>query len=468
MSSHTTDGKISARLIGIALGAALGGLLFGYDSSIVNGTVDAVQEQFGLNAVTIGFTVSCALIGAAVGAWVAGVVAERVGRVRTMIIAAVLLGASALGAGFCFGPVDLIIWRIVGGLGVGFASVIAPAYIAEISPAAHRGRLGSLQQMSIVVGIFIAFLVSALLVYVMGSADAVGWFGLEAWRWMYLSLLVPAVVYGVLAARLPESPRYLVERGRYVEAAQVLSRDVGMEPGAMTEQKIEEIRATVHLERHQTFSDLIGRFGFHPVVWIGILLSMFQQLVGINVIFYYSTTLWKSVGFAESDSFTISLITSVTNIVATIIAISLIDVLGRKLLLLLGSGIMTLSLGAMTLAFSQAVTVDGALSLPGAWGTIALISANLFVIGFGASWGPAVWVLLGEMFPNSIRTLALGVAAAAQWLTNFLVSTTFPSLAEAGLQLAYGIYASFALLSFLFVLFMVKETKGRKLEEMTL
>jgi MFS family permease len=241
-----------------------------------------------------------------------------------------------------------------------------------------------------------------------------------------------------------------------------------MEPGAMTEQKIEEIRATVHLERHQTFSDLIGRFGFHPVVWIGILLSMFQQLVGINVIFYYSTTLWKSVGFAESDSFTISLITSVTNIVATIIAISLIDVLGRKLLLLLGSGIMTLSLGAMTLAFSQAVTVDGALSLPGAWGTIALISANLFVIGFGASWGPAVWVLLGEMFPNSIRTLALGVAAAAQWLTNFLVSTTFPSLAEAGLQLAYGIYASFALLSFLFVLFMVKETKGRKLEEMTL
>jgi len=468
VTANTSDGKISARLIGIASGAALGGLLFGYDSAIVNGTVDAVQQNFGLSAVAIGFTVSCALLGAALGAWIAGVVAQRVGRVRTMVIAAVLLAVSALGCGFCFSAVDLVIWRVIGGIGVGFASVIAPAYIAEVSPAAHRGRLGSLQQMSIVVGIFIAFLISTLLVYLFGAADATGWFGLAAWRWMYLSLLIPAVVYGVMALRLPESPRYLVERGRFVEAATILTRDVGLEPGAVTEEKIAEIRTTVHIERRQTFGDLLGRFGFHPLVWVGILLSMFQQLVGINVIFYYSTTLWKSVGFAESDSFTISLITSVTNIVATIIAIALIDVVGRKLLLLLGSGLMTLSLGLMTVAFAQAVTVNGEVALPGSWGMVALVSANVFVIGFGASWGPAVWVLLGEMFPNSVRTLALGVAAAAQWLTNFLVSTTFPSLADAGLQLAYGIYASFALLSFVFVLFLVRETKGRKLEEMTL
>lgn len=468
MTATTSDGKISARLIFIALGAALGGFVFGYDSSIVNGTVDAVEHEFGLNAVTIGFTVSCALLGAAIGAWVAGMVSERVGRVRTMVIASAMLLISALGCGLCFSEVDLIIWRIIGGIGVGFASVIAPAYIAEISPAQHRGRLGSMQQMAIVLGIFVAFLVSALLVFVMGSADATGWFGLAAWRWMYLSLVVPAVLYGVLALRLPESPRYLVERGRYVEAASVLTRDMGMEPGAETETKIEEIRATVHVERRQVFKDLLGRFGFHPLVWVGILLSVFQQFVGINVIFYYSTTLWKSVGFAESDSFTISLITSITNVVATVIAVLLIDVLGRKLLLMIGSSIMTVALGTMALAFAQSVTIDGAVSLPGSWGIVALVSANLFVVGFGATWGPAVWVLLGEIFPNSIRALALGVAASVQWVANFIVSTTFPALAEAGLALAYGIYAFFALLSLIFVIFLVRETKGRQLEEMTL
>ncbi|GAA2963015.1 MULTISPECIES: sugar porter family MFS transporter [Glutamicibacter] len=468
MTATTSDGKISARLIFIALGAALGGFVFGYDSSIVNGTVDAVEHEFGLNAVTIGFTVSCALLGAAIGAWIAGMVSERVGRVRTMVIASAMLLVSALGCGLCFSEVDLIIWRIVGGIGVGFASVIAPAYIAEVSPAQHRGRLGSMQQMAIVLGIFVAFLVSALLVFVMGSADAIGWFGLAAWRWMYLSLAIPAIIYGVLALRLPESPRYLVERGRYVEAATVLTRDMGMVPGAATEAKIEEIRNTVHVERRQVFKDLLGRFGFHPLVWVGILLSVFQQFVGINVIFYYSTTLWKSVGFAESDSFTISLITSITNVVATIVAVLLIDVLGRKLLLMIGSTIMTLSLGMMAVSFAQSVTIDGAVSLPGNWGIVALVSANLFVVGFGATWGPAVWVLLGEIFPNSIRALALGVAASAQWIANFAVSTTFPSLAETGLALAYGIYAFFALLSLIFVIFMVRETKGRQLEEMTL
>jgi len=468
VTATTSDGKISARLIFIALGAALGGFVFGYDSSIVNGTVDAVEHEFGLNAVTIGFTVSCALLGAAIGAWIAGMVSERVGRVRTMVIASAMLLVSALGCGLCFSEVDLIIWRIVGGIGVGFASVIAPAYIAEVSPAQHRGRLGSMQQMAIVLGIFVAFLVSALLVFVMGSADAIGWFGLAAWRWMYLSLAIPAIIYGVLALRLPESPRYLVERGRYVEAATVLTRDMGMVPGAATEAKIEEIRNTVHVERRQVFKDLLGRFGFHPLVWVGILLSVFQQFVGINVIFYYSTTLWKSVGFAESDSFTISLITSITNVVATIVAVLLIDVLGRKLLLMIGSTIMTLSLGMMAVSFAQSVTIDGAVSLPGNWGIVALVSANLFVVGFGATWGPAVWVLLGEIFPNSIRALALGVAASAQWIANFAVSTTFPSLAETGLALAYGIYAFFALLSLIFVIFMVRETKGRQLEEMTL
>jgi SP family sugar:H+ symporter-like MFS transporter len=463
------DGRVTAKLIAMASAAALGGFLFGYDSAIINGTVDAVREQFSLGSGLLGFTVSCALLGAALGAWYAGVCSQRFGRVRTMLVASALLSVSALGCAFAFGVWDLIWWRFVGGIGVGFASVIAPAYIAEIAPAKQRGRLATLQQLALVSGIFLAFLASAMIASLAGGAAQTAWLGLEAWRWMFLTLLVPSLVYGILASRLPESPRYLVERNDDEGARRVLINVVGMEPGEATETKIAEIKSTVNVERRQRFADLFGgKFGFKTLVWIGILLSVFQQLVGINVIFYYSTTMWKSVGFQESDSFTISVITSVTNIVATIVAISLVDKVGRKLLLLVGSGLMTLSLGTMAVAFAQAVTLNGELSLPGSWGMVALVAANLFVVGFGASWGPVVWVLLGEMFPNNIRALALGIGAAAQWIANFVVSTTFPTLADQGLQVAYGIYAGFALLSFLFVWRLVRETNGRQLEHMTL
>ncbi|QUS35179.1 sugar porter family MFS transporter [Falsirhodobacter algicola] len=460
------DGTMSRRLLLVTGTAALGGFLFGYDSSIINGTVDSIRGAFGLSAAAIGFVVSCALLGAMVGAWYAGVCAERFGRVRTMIIASLLLSVSALGSGLAFGTVDLILWRFVGGVGVGFASVIAPAYIAEVSPAGNRGRLGTLQQMAIVVGIFLSLLISAVLARIAGGAAADLW-GSTAWRWMFLSELIPAIGYGLLAMRLPESPRYLVERQRLDEARHVLQTVVGMSGADAIGRKIEEIRTTVASEARKSFTDLRGpRFGLRRVVWLGIILSVFQQFVGINVIFYYSTTLWQSVGFDESDSFMLSVAGSITNIVATVIAIALIDSVGRRKLLLGGSALMALSLGVMALAFSNAGTVDGAVSLPAPWGPVALVAANVFIIGFGASWGPAVWVLLGEMFPNRIRGMALGLAGAAQWLANFVVSTTFPILAAIGLDFAYSLYALFALLSFIFVLRSVQETKGRSLESM--
>lgn len=461
------DGAISVKLVFIAATAALGGFLFGYDSSIINGTVGAVRTQFELSASAVGFTVSCALLGAMVGAWYAGICAERVGRVRTMMIASLLLSASALGSGLAFGVADLVWWRFVGGVGVGFASVIAPAYIAEISPSQQRGRLATMQQMALVIGIFCALLISALIANVSGSASAEVWLGLEAWRWMFLSELLPAIAYGLLATLLPESPRYLVERQRLEEASQVLRRVVGITNTKQNRDKIIEIQETVASEEKHSFRDLLGgQYYFLPLVWVGILLSVFQQFVGINVIFYYSTTLWQSVGFQESDSFLISVIMATTNIVATIIAISLIDILGRKRLLLIGSGIMAISLAAMAVSFSQAIHVNGELTLPSPWGEIALVAANLFIIGFGASWGPVVWVLLGEMFPNRIRAMALGIGGAAQWLANFFVSTTFPSLAALGLQYAYSLYAAFAFISFFFVWYAVNETNGRSLEEM--
>jgi sugar porter (SP) family MFS transporter len=278
--------------------------------------------------------------------------------------------------------------------------------------------------------------------------------------------VVPAVVYALLALGIPESPRFLVARGRNQEAAAVLAR-LGAGGSEGPDAKVAEIATSLQREDTPSLRDLRGpRFGLQPIVWVGILLSVFQQFVGINVIFYYSTSLWHSVGFSESDSLTITVITSVTNIVVTLIAIAFVDRVGRKPLLLGGSIGMTVTLGAMAVCFSQAVGSGDDLVLPGAWGSVALVAANLFVVSFGVSWGPVVWVLLGEMFPNYIRAAALSVAAAAQWIANFVVSTTFPVLAATGLTLAYGIYALFALLSAWFVVRAVQETKGRELEDM--
>lgn len=468
IAARQDDGAFSPRLMMVTMTAAMGGFLFGFDSSIINGTVDAIQQTFSLSPGMLGFTVSFALLGAMVGAWYAGVCAERFGRVRTMLVSAALLAISALGSGLVFLVWDLIFWRFVGGIGVGMASVIAPAYIAEISPANLRGRLGALQLLAIVTGIFLALLASAVIANLTGGANATAWLGLAAWRWMFLTELAPALLYGALALLLPESPRYLVEKGRTREAGEILATVVGIDNPRANHRKIDEIRNTIDQDHQKSIRDILdARFLFLPIVWVGILLSVFQQFVGINVIFYYSTTLWKSVGFQESDSFLISVIMATTNIVATVIAICLIDHIGRKRLLMIGSAMMCASLTIMALAFSQAVAHAGELSLPDPWGPVALVAANVFIIGFGASWGPVVWVLLAEMFSNRIRAMALGLGAAVQWLANFAVSMTFPMLAGVGLEYAYGLYAAFAGLSWLFVYVSVRETNRRQLEDMT-
>jgi SP family sugar:H+ symporter-like MFS transporter len=450
----------------ISVAAAVGGFLFGFDTAVINGAVDAIQGGFQLSSFLTGLAVACALLGSAAGAWFAGRLADRVGRVRVMLLAAVLFGLSALGAGLAFNEWALIFWRVVGGLGIGIASVTAPAYIAEIAPARLRGRLGSLQQLAIVLGIFVALLSDALLATLAGGATKELWLGLSAWRWMFLAGFIPAVIYGVLAMAIPESPRYLVAKGELKRAGQVLTQVLGL---VRPDSKVEDIRRSLRRDDQPSFADLLGRrFGLLPIVWVGILLSVFQQFVGINVIFYYSTSLWHSVGFTESDSLTITVITSVTNVLVTLIAIALVDRIGRKPLLLAGSAGMVVSLGVLALCFTQAHLVGGSPSLGQPWGTIALIAANLYVVFFGASWGPVVWVLLGEMFPNRIRAAALAVAAAAQWIANFAVTTTFPVLSQnIALWFAYGVYTFFAALSFVFVLRRVHETKGLELEEMT-
>lgn len=447
----------------IASVAALGGLLFGYDSAVINGAVASIQKHFGINDASLGFAVASALLGAAVGAMTAGRLADRIGRIAVMKIAAVLFLISAIGAGLATSVWLIVAFRIVGGIGVGVASVIAPAYIAETSPPRIRGRLGSLQQLAIVTGIFVSLAVDFLLAHLAGGADKPLWLGLEAWRWMFLAMALPAVLYGALAFTIPESPRYLVASHRIPEARKVLTLLLGEKNLDIT---IDRIQSTLAGEAKPSWRDLRKPTGgVYRIVWVGLGLSIFQQFVGINVIFYYSNVLWEAVGFDESQSFVITVITSVVNIATTLIAIGLIDRIGRKPLLLIGSAGMAITLATMAVIFGTAPQAGGAPQLGSIAGPVALIAANLFVVAFGMSWGPVVWVLLGEMFPNRIRAAALGLAAAGQWAANWLITVTFPGLRNV-LGIAYGFYALCAILSFVFVWVWVRETKGVALEDM--
>ena len=455
----------TGRVVALASTAALGGFLFGYDSAVINGAAGALKSVFGLGDFEIGFVVSIALIGSAIGAWFTGSLADRFGRKKVMLVAAALFLVAAVGQAFPLGLIDLCLWRFLGGAGIGVASVMAPMYIAEIAPPQIRGRMGSLQQFAIVIGIFATGLVNFLVLNAAGGQATNTWLlGLAAWQWMFLSMVIPALAFGMLVLRIPESPRYLVSIGKSSEAARVLSTIYTDDVTPIVDD-IEESLAGDHKPR---MSDLRGKtFGLLPIVWIGILLSAFQQFVGINAVFYYSNTIWEAVGFSESQAFETSLITTGVNVLFTIVAIALVDRVGRKPLLLVGSCGMVVTLATLTYVFGTApVSPEGQPVLADGPDIVAMIAFNLYVAFFAATWGPVVWVLLGEMFPNRIRAAALAVAAAAQWMANFIVSTTFPGLAGISLGLAYGIFTAFAILSIPFVARYIRETKGVSLEDM--
>jgi SP family sugar:H+ symporter-like MFS transporter len=459
----------TGRVIRLASTAAMGGFLFGFDSAVINGANTAIAATFNLNSGLMAFVVSIALIGSAVGAWFAGQLADSFGRRRVMLIAAALFGASAIGTAFPPNIEVLMIWRLIGGAGIGVASVVAPMYIAEISPAQLRGRMGSLQQLAIVLGIFATGVSNYLIVSAAGSNTSDWLFGVEAWRWMFLVMLIPAGIYFAMALRIPESPRYLVERGRLDEARTVLESVFTTDQS----QKVLLIQGTMDSNHKFSMGDLRGpRFGLLPIVWIGILLSAFQQFVGINAVFYYSNLIWESVGFSQDQAFATSMITNAINVATTLVAIALIDRIGRKRLLMIGSSGMVVTLAALTMIFGTAPQVPNATggtdpSLAGTAATLAVVAFNLYVVFFGMSWGPVVWVLLGEMFPNRIRAAAVALAATAQWIANFMVSTAFPPMAAHSLTIAYGIFTAFAIASIFFIRFKVPETTGKSLEEMS-
>jgi SP family sugar:H+ symporter-like MFS transporter len=456
--------------------ATIGGFLFGYDSGAVNGTQPGLMKEFGLIEGSLsprnglGFAVSSLLIGCFIGAFFAGRLADVMGRRNVMMLAAVLFLVGALLQGFAEDHTIFVLARIMGGMAVGAASVLSPAYISEVAPASIRGRMTTVQQIMIITGLTAAFVVNWYLAREAGESTATYWYGLEAWRWMYLMQALPAAIFLLALLMIPESPRYLVSKGRDEQARTVLTKLFGAE---VAEAKLVEIRDSFSADHRPQLSDVLapsgqgGLFGLRPIVWAGIMLAVFQQLVGINVIFYYGATLWQLAGFTEDQSLQINIISGAVSIAACFITIALVDKIGRKPLLLIGSAGMAVTLFIMVYAFSQGSLVDEKLVLNEQLGMLAVIAANLYVIFFNVSWGPIMWVMLGEMFPNQIRGSALAVAGFAQWFANFLVSFSFPSMAaNLGLTLSYSFYAICAVISYFLVQKFIHETKGKELEQM--
>jgi SP family sugar:H+ symporter-like MFS transporter len=456
----------SAYVIVLCCVAAIGGFLFGFDSGVINGTVDALAKAFGTDAAGTGFAVASVLLGCAVGAFGAGRLADAFGRRPTMLLNAVLFLVTAVATGAAHSAAFFIAARFIAGMAIGGASVLAPMYIAEVAPAHMRGRLASLQQMAIVVGLFSAFVSNAILARVAGGASAMFWFGAQTWRWMFWMEAMPAVAFLLGSMTIPESPRYLVFVGKHERARKVFTRI-----GGDADRLIRQVEQSLEVERRPRLSDLImpGTRRIAPVLWVGMGLAAFQQFVGINIIFYFGEILWKAVGATEQWALGINVLTGLVNILATIPAIMLIDRIGRKPLLLLGSVGMTVTLAAMAVVFATAAAgPDGKPMLSHIAAVSGLIAANLYIVAFAVSWGPVMWVLLGEMFPNEIRGAALAISGATNWVSNFIVTVSFlPLLKTVGLTGAYAFYAIAAAISLPFVWLTVRETKGKTLEQMT-
>jgi SP family sugar:H+ symporter-like MFS transporter len=468
MSEGSAEKVNMAFIAAIVAVATIGGFMFGYDSGVINGTQKGLESAFDLGKLGIGVNVGAILVGSSVGAFLAGRMADLIGRRGVMMLAAVLFLFSALLAGAAGSSAIFIIARIIGGLGVGAASVISPVYISEVTPAAVRGRLSSVQQVMIISGLTGAFVANFVLARYAGGSTAQLWLDFPAWRWMFWLQAIPAAIYFLALLVIPESPRYLVARGQEERAHAVLTRLFGAEAAS---RKVVEIRNSLAADHHRPkLSDLIDKASgkIRPIVWTGIGLAVFQQLVGINVVFYYGATLWEAVGFSEDYALQTNILSGVLSIGACLATIALVDRIGRKPLLLIGSAGMAVTLATVAYAFSTAVTAPGgAVTLPGNNGVIALVAANLYVIFFNMSWGPIMWVMLGEMFPNQIRGSGLAVSGFAQWIANALISVSFPALAVSpGLAITYTGYAFFAAVSFFFVRALVHETKGRELEDM--
>jgi len=429
-----------------SLVAALGGFLFGYDTAVISGAIGFLQERFQLSADLTGWAASSLLVGCIFGAAGGGPLGDRFGRRASLMACAFVFAASGIASAMA-GALAGFAWaRFVGGLAIGAASILSPLYIAEVAPARYRGRLVALYQLAIVMGILIVFIVN-LLIQRAGNHE---WNVSHGWRWMLASLAVPAVVFGLLLLFVPESPRWLVKRGRDDAALGILGRMNGAEAARA---ELAAISASLQAKQG-AWGELFGRACRKPLV-IGAMLAIFQQFCGINSIMYYGPMIFKATGSSTDSAFVQTVTVGIINLVFTFVAIALVDKAGRKPLLVAGSFLQALMLGVVIVA-----------SRSGGGGVLLLVGVLGFAAAFSMSTGPVVWIIISEIFPNHLRGRAMAVCTTILWLACYVVAQTFPRmLASLGPQGAFGVYAAFSLACGVFVLTTVRETKGRPLEE---
>ena len=435
----------------ICLVAALGGLLFGYDTAVINGAIGPLKTHFSLDDVQEGWAMGCALLGCAIGAAAAGALSDRFGRKKVLILSAVMFLVSAIGTALPRTVTSFILFRIVGGVGVGAASMSSPMYIAEISPARMRGRMVSVNQFAIVTGMLIVYFVNYFIAL---QGDAL-WNQQVGWRWMFGSEMLPALLLLVLLFLVPESPRWLTKQRREQEALDILARVDG---AAYAQTELAEIKDAL---AHESGSlKQLLQPGMRIVLVIGIVLAVLQQVTGINVFLYFGTEIFKKMGSETNAALLQTVIVGAVNLTFTVIAIWTVDRLGRKPLMMIGSAGMGVSLAAMGIAAYSQTT--------GLWMLLFILG---YIACFALSVGPVTWVILSEVFPTRIRGRAMAVATVCLWIANYIISQTFPMMDENPWLVAtfhrafpFWLYGAFCVVLLLFVRRFVPETKGKTLE----
>jgi MFS transporter, SP family, xylose:H+ symportor len=455
-----TQQKSSLYIFSITLVATLGGLLFGYDTAVISGAEKSIEaylvDGLDLSSFVHGATISSALIGCIIGGLISGYFSSAFGRKKSLIVAAILFLLSALGSSYpeflFFTPGEPTIallltfnfYRIIGGIGVGLASAIVPMYIGEIAPAKIRGRLVSFNQFAIIFGMLVVYFVN----WGIANGHSLEWIDEIGWRYMFASEAIPALLFCIFLFFVPETPRYLALKNKDDGALAILTKING---AASAKSILSEIKQSV-----STSSEKLSTFAYgKTVIVIGILLSVFQQFVGINVALYYAPRIFESMGAAKDASMLQTIVMGLVNVLFTVIAIMTVDRWGRKPLLIVGSIGMAIGMfGVSGLAFANIISIS------------TLLFIIVYTASFMMSWGPICWVLISEIFPNRIRGQAVAIAVAAQWAANYLVSSTYPMMMEYSGGLTYGLYGVMSVLSAIFVWKFVPETKGKSLEQM--
>ncbi len=463
----------------ITIVITLGGLLFGYDTGVINGTQFYFSKYFELTGAIKGFIVSSALLGALFGAAISGLLSKRIGRKNSLLIAAVLFAISAWGSGMPSMLPEtttlLVIFRILGGIGIGIASMNAPMYIAEIAPAKKRGTLVTFYQLAIVIGFFVVFLATYMIGNNLTEAQNIEY----GWRQMFWSELIPAMAFLILLFFVPKSPRWLMMKGQEGEAKMILIQIHGQE---IADKEFVEIQESIHKDSNSEKVSIFSK-SMLSIIIIGTVLSALQQFTGINAVLYYGADIFEqALGFGQEDVLKQQILLATVNLIFTFIAMYAVDKFGRKPLLMIGGFGMLIGFLVMgfTLFFSDYSTINsaGIPSISQTEGIISLIGVLIFIGAFAMSMGPVVWVILSEIFPNKIRSVAMSIAVAAQWLANYFVSQTFPMIVESDANklqvdggvwnnaLPYFLFSVFIVIIIVFVWKFIPETKGKTLEEM--